>query len=41
VPNIKGLKDKVLHEAQESLIPFIPEGIRCTMVSMPLIGGIV
>jgi hypothetical protein len=41
VPNIKELKDKILREAHESLIPFIPEGIRCTMISRPLIGGTV
>jgi hypothetical protein len=41
VPNIKELKDKILHEAHESVIPFIQEGIRCTMISRPLIGGMV
>jgi hypothetical protein len=41
VHNIKELKDKILHEAHESVILFIPEGIRCTMISRPLIGGTV
>jgi hypothetical protein len=41
VPNIKKLKDKILHEADESAIPFIQEGIRCTMISRPLIGGMI
>jgi hypothetical protein len=39
VPNIKEFKDKILWEAHEPLIPFIKEGIRCTMISRPLIGG--
>jgi hypothetical protein len=37
VPSIKELKDKILREAHD--IPFIQEGIRCTMISRPLIGG--
>jgi hypothetical protein len=41
VPNIKELKDKILREAHESAIPFILEGIRCTMISRPLIRGTV
>jgi hypothetical protein len=39
VPSIKELKDKILHEAHESAYSFIHEGIRCTMISRPLIGG--
>jgi hypothetical protein len=38
VSNVKELKDKIHREAHESAIPFIPEGIRCTMISRPLIG---
>jgi hypothetical protein len=41
VPNIKELKAKILCEAHESVIPFTQEGIRCTMISWPLIGGTV
>jgi hypothetical protein len=41
VHNVKELKDKILREAHEPLIPFIQAGIRCTMISRPLIGGIV
>jgi hypothetical protein len=39
VPNIKELKDKILREAHESAYSIHPGGIRCTMISMPLIGG--
>jgi hypothetical protein len=39
VPNIKELKDKILHEAHESAYSIHPGGIRCTMISRPLIGG--
>jgi hypothetical protein len=41
VPNVKELKDKIHREAHESLIPFIPERIRCTMILKPLISGTV
>jgi hypothetical protein len=41
VPNIKELKDKILCEPHNPLIPFIQEGIRCTMISRPHIGGMV
>jgi hypothetical protein len=39
VPNAKELKDKALHEAHESAYSIHPRGIRCTMISRPLIGG--
>jgi hypothetical protein len=39
VPNIKELKDKILHKAQESAYSIHSGGTRCTMISMPLIGG--
>jgi hypothetical protein len=39
VPNVKELKDKILHEAHESAYNIHPGGIRCTMISRPLIGG--
>jgi hypothetical protein len=39
VPNIKELKDKILREVHESAYSIHPWGIRCTMISMPLIGG--
>jgi hypothetical protein len=39
VPSIKELKDKILCEGMSLLIPFIQEGIRCTMISRPRIGG--
>jgi hypothetical protein len=40
VPNVKEMKDKILREAHPSpLIPFIQDGIRCIMISRPLIGG--
>jgi hypothetical protein len=41
VPNVKELKDKILHRLMNPLIPFIQEGIRCTMISRPLIGSMV
>jgi hypothetical protein len=41
VPNVKELKDKILHEAHESAYSIHPRGIRCTIISMPLIGGTV
>jgi hypothetical protein len=39
VHNIKELKDKILHEAHESAYSIHTGGIRCTMISRPLIGG--
>jgi hypothetical protein len=39
VPNIKELKDKILHEVHESAYSIHPRGIRCTMISRSLIGG--
>jgi hypothetical protein len=33
VPNVKELKDKILREAMNLLIPFIQDGIRCTTIS--------
>jgi hypothetical protein len=39
VPNIKELKVKILCKAHESAYSIHPGGIRCTMISMPLIGG--
>jgi hypothetical protein len=39
VPNIKELKDKILREVDESAYSIHPGGIRCTMISRPLIGG--
>jgi hypothetical protein len=39
LPNVKELKDKKLCEAHESTYPIHPGGIRCTMISRPLIGG--
>jgi hypothetical protein len=41
VPNVMELNDKILHMQMSLLIPFIPEGIRCIMISRPLIGGTV
>jgi hypothetical protein len=41
VPNVNELKDKILCEAHESAYSFIQEGRRCTMISRPLIGGMV
>jgi hypothetical protein len=41
VPNIKELKVRYFVKHMSLLIPFIPEGIRCTMISRPLIGGTV
>jgi hypothetical protein len=38
VPNVKELKDKILREGHESAYSIHPGGIRCTMVSRPLIG---
>jgi hypothetical protein len=40
VPNVKGLKDKILREAHKSTYSIHLGGIRCTMISRPLIGGI-
>jgi hypothetical protein len=40
VPNVKELKDKILHEAHESAYSIHPGGIRCTLISRPLIGGL-
>jgi hypothetical protein len=37
--NVKELKDKIFRENTNPLIPFIQEGIRCTMTSRPHIGG--
>jgi hypothetical protein len=39
VYNIKELKDKILREAHESVYSIHTGGIRCTMISRPLIGG--
>jgi hypothetical protein len=39
VPNVKELKDKIVREAHESAYSIQPRGIRCTMISRPLIGG--
>jgi hypothetical protein len=36
VPNVKELKDNYMR-LTNPLIPFIKEGIRCTMISRPLI----
>jgi hypothetical protein len=41
VPNIKKWKDKILRDAHESAYSIHPDGIRCTMISRPLIGGMV
>jgi hypothetical protein len=41
IPNVKELKVKILCEAHESAYSINPEGIRCTMISRPLIGGTV
>jgi hypothetical protein len=41
VPNIKELKIRYFVKHMNMLIPFILEGIRCTMISRPLIGGMV
>jgi hypothetical protein len=40
VPNVKKLNDKILRETYESTYSIHPAGIRCTMISRPLIGGI-
>jgi hypothetical protein len=39
VPHVKELKDKILREVHESAYSIHPGGIRCTMISRPLIGG--
>jgi hypothetical protein len=39
VPNVKKLKEKILHEARESAYSY--KGIRCIMISRSLIGGMV
>jgi hypothetical protein len=39
VPNIMELKDKILREAHKFAYSIHPGGIRCTMISRPLIGG--
>jgi hypothetical protein len=39
MPNIKELKDKILHVAHQSAYSIHPGGIRSTMISKPLIGG--
>jgi hypothetical protein len=39
VPNIKELKDKILHEANESTYSIHPGETRCTKILRPLIGG--
>jgi hypothetical protein len=39
VPNIKELKDKILCEVHKSAYSIHWEGIRCTTISRPLIGG--
>jgi hypothetical protein len=41
VPNVKELKDKILHESHESAYSIHPGGNKCTMISRPLIGGTV
>jgi hypothetical protein len=41
VPNVKELKIRYFVRLMNPLIPFIHEGIRCTMISEPLIGGMV
>jgi hypothetical protein len=41
VPNVKELKDKILREAHESTYSIHPGGIRCIVISIPLIGGTV
>jgi hypothetical protein len=41
VLNVKELKDKILREALESAYSIHPWGISCTMISRPLIGGMV
>jgi hypothetical protein len=41
VPNIKKLKDKYFVRLMSLLIPSIREGVRCTMISRPLMGGMV
>jgi hypothetical protein len=41
VPNVKELKDKILREAHKSAYSIHPGGNRCTMISRPLIGGMV
>jgi hypothetical protein len=42
VPNVKELKDKILREMDESTcyIHMGGGGIRCTMISRPVIGGV-
>jgi hypothetical protein len=39
VPNIKELTGKILREGHESAYSIHLGGIRCTMISRPLIGG--
>jgi hypothetical protein len=41
VPNIKGLRIRYFVRLTSPLIPFIQEGTRSTMISRPLIGGMV
>jgi hypothetical protein len=41
VPNVMELKDKYFVKHMSLLIPFISKGIRCTMISRPLIGSTV
>jgi hypothetical protein len=41
VPNVKDLKQRYFMIITNQLIPFIQEGIRCTMTSRPHIGGMV
>jgi hypothetical protein len=41
VPNIKEKKDKIPCEAHKSAYDIHLEGIRCTMISRPHIGGMV
>jgi hypothetical protein len=39
MPSIKELKDKNFMKRMSLLILFIQEGIRCIMISRPVIGG--
>jgi hypothetical protein len=41
VPNVKDLKQRYFMRITNQLIPFIQEGIRCTMTSRPHIGGMI
>jgi hypothetical protein len=41
VPNVKELKDKILQEAHEFAYSIHPEGNKMSVMSRPLIGGMV